>query len=323
MAQRRRAVLFSIVIPCYKSYGTLEIVIQEIRDTMSKRPDIDYEIILVNDCSPDATMELIQRLCREDSKIKGVELAKNVGQAGALMAGFSIARGDYIATAEDDGQSSVNEIWRLFEKMEEGYDIVCARNITNPPRSFIRKAGAKLNRFVLDFLLDKPAEVSPSIFFLAKRQVIQEMLKYDRPYPYIGGLILRSTSKIGNVDINRRDRISGESGYTLKKLVGLLFNGITAFSIKPLRVATFLGCISFVLGLFTALFLCINWFVNKGIVPGYTSIISVLLIMGGLILLILGIIGEYIGRIYMCLNHAPQYIIRSLLNCEETDGKGL
>lgn len=309
----------SIVVPCYKSCSTLENVIREIRQAMEIKHVEDYEVILVNDCSPDETMELIKELCSEDRRIKGIDLAKNFGQAGALMAGFSYAKGTYIATAEDDGQSSISEIWRLYAKIKEGYDIVCARNVTNPSRSLFRKLGSKLNRFMLNFMLEKPADVSPSIFFIAKRQVILEMIKYDKPYPYIGGLILRSTSKIGNVDINRRDRIGGESGYTLKKLVQLLVNGLTAFSIKPLRLATFMGLTSFAVGLITAIIVCIRRLIMSSIMPGYTSIIAALLIVGGVILLVLGIIGEYIGRIYMCLNNEPQYVIRQEYNCKELE----
>ncbi len=309
----------SVVVPCYRSCGTLEIVINEIRLAMKSKKVDDYEIILVNDCSPDGTMQLIERLCSEDEKIRGIDLAKNFGQAGALMAGFSFAKGEYVATAEDDGQSSFNQIWRLFDKFDDGYDIVCAKNVTNPTRSLFRKIGSNLNRVMLDFMLEKPTDVSPSIFFIAKRKVIKEMIKYDKPYPYIGGLILRSTSKIGNVEINRQDRISGDSGYTLKKLVELLMNGLTAFSIKPLRLATFMGLLSCAIGIVTAIFVIIRKLIQSSIMPGYTSIIAILLIVGGLILLVLGIIGEYVGRIYMCLNNEPQYIIREKYNYKELD----
>lgn len=311
----------SVIIPCYKSGNALIKVIEEIESTIAERDIKDYEIILVSDCPPDQgkTMDLIKGLCDSNKNVKGIDLAKNFGQASALMAGFAEAKGQYVITAEDDGQSSVSELWNLYDKLQEGYDIVCARNITNPPRSLFRKLGAKLNRFMLDFMLEKPADVSPSIFFLAKRQVIQEMLRYDKPYPYIGGLILRSTSRIGNIDINRRDRESGQSGYTVRKLVGLFVNGLTAFSIKPLRLATFWGIFSFIIGIMIAIAMCIRKFVFGGILPGYTSIIVLLLILGGLILLVLGIIGEYIGRIYMCINNEPQYVIRDKYNCEDLE----
>lgn len=307
----------SIVVPCYKSVNTLEQVIREIKKTMQIRQVEDYEIILVNDCSPDHTMELIQNLCFNDKKIKGIELSKNFGQASALMAGFSYATGDYIVTAEDDGQSSINKVWEMYDELEKGYDIVCAKNITNPPRSPIRKLGAKLNRFMLNYLLEKPKDISPSIFFIAKKQVIHEMLQYNNPYPYIGGLILRSTSKIGNIDINRRDRISGKSGYNLKKLSGLYLNGVTSFSVKPLRLASAVGMLFFLIGFITVMAISIRKIFLGGILPGYTSLLSVLLIIGGIILCVLGIIGEYVGRIYMCINGTPQFIIRNKINFED------
>lgn len=307
----------SIVIPCYRSVNTLEQVINEIKKTISERNIDDYEIILVNDSSPDHTMELIQDLCSRDKRIKGIELSKNFGQASALMAGFSHASGEYIMTAEDDGQSSVNMLWTMYDELQKGYDIVCARNVTNPSRSFIRKIGRKLNQIMLDVFLEKPKDVSPSIFFIARKNVIQEMLRYNNPYPYIGGLILRSTSKIGNVDINRRDRISGESGYNLKKLSGLYLNGVTAFSIKPLRFASVIGILFFLIGLAIVITISLRKIVLGDLLPGYASLLSVMLIIGGIMLCVLGIIGEYIGRIYMCINETPQFIVRQRINFED------
>jgi glycosyltransferase involved in cell wall biosynthesis len=304
---------FSFVIPCYRSVKNLEIVIKKIQSVMLEQNHFSYEIILVNDCSPDATWSLIQKLCKEDSHIKGIDLAKNVGQAGALMAGFQVAQGDYIITAEDDGQSSIEKIWDMYHLLDDNVDIVCAKNISTPHRKFIRRFGARVNHLMLDVVLEKPKDISPSIFFIAKKSVIQEMLHYQNPYPYIPGLILRSTSKITNYEIQRPDRLSGESNYSFKKLLGLWMNGITAFSIKPLRIASFLGILFSGVGFLSVILQLIRYFICHDVLPGYTSTIIIMLIIGGIILIVLGIIGEYVGRIYMCISNEPQYIIREII----------
>lgn len=305
----------TFVIPCYRSGENLDSVIDDIRIVTAKR-SVDYEIILVNDCSPDDTWIKIRELSENDKKITGVNLARNTGQANALMAGFNLSTGDYVMTVEDDGQSSVELLWEMYELLDEEHDIVCARNITNPKRSFIRKLGAKINRGMLDYILDKPKDISPSIFFLAKKNVIEEMTRYKNPYTYIGGLILRSTSKIANYDVCRKDRISGTSNYNLKKLVFLFVNGLTAFSIKPLRVASVMGFCFSAGSIFFAIIKFVQHILFQNIVLGYTSLICIILFLGGCTLIVLGIIGEYLGRIYMCINNEPQYIIRQIITSE-------
>lgn len=298
----------SFVIPCYNSQNNLQYVIDEIVSTVENKAD--YEIILVNDFSKDQTWRMVENLANSNEKIVGLNLAKNFGQANALMAGFNYATGDIIITAEDDGQSSISCIWDMIDMLDQSADIVCARNITNPNRSLFRKIGSKINKWMLTVVLDVPKDVAPSIFFVAKKRVIKEMIKYKNPYTYIGGLILRSTSCVANYNIERRDRIGGNSNYSLKKLVGLWMNGITAFSIKPLRLSIMIG-----LGCTIASFLImidqlLKYIVLNNTPTGYTSIFCAIVFLGGMIMVLLGIIGEYVGRIYMCVNNEPQYIIK-------------
>lgn len=306
---------FSVVIPCYCSYSTLSDVVKSVFETMASRnySQSDFEIILVNDNSRDNTIELIYELCDKYENIVGIDFAKNFGQASALMAGFRASKGEYIITAEDDGQSPIDEMWKMYDRLvsDDKYDIVCAKN-SHVKKTLLREFGSSAYKFMIYNLLEVPKDVSPSIYFVARRYLIDEITKYENPYPLLAGLINRSTSKIGNVEINRRKRQAGSSGYTIKKLLGVWLNGVTAFSIKPLRIATFIGFVFAVLGLLGVLYLICCKIFGRLTYPGYTSTISVILLVGGAILCILGIIGEYVGRIYMCINNQPQYVIRGI-----------
>ena len=309
----------SFVIPCYRSEKNLPAVVQDIQKAMKQRPMWSYEIILVNDSSPDGTFEVIRQMAEENPCIVGIDFAKNAGQPGALLAGFSYAQGDYIMTSDDDGQTPVECVWDFLDKLQEGYDVVCAEYIQRVQPSGFRRFGSAMNEGMLRLLLKKPKDVKLSSFFLARKFLIQELTRYQNPYPYMAGLLLRSTAKIGNVVLQQRERRSGDSGYTLGKLLRLWVNGFTAFSLVPLRAADVLGGVSSVIGFIWAFFVIIRKMVHPEIAAGYSSTVAVQLILGGLILLVLGVIGEYIGRIYMCLNKEPQYVIREIVG-EQKNG---
>ena len=227
----------SFVIPCYNSSKTIGKVIEEIKETMKQLVKYEYEIVLVNDCSPDNTFEVIECLCKENNNICGINLAKNFGQHGALMAGFHQVTGDILVCLDDDGQTPANEVGKLLEKIEAGDDVVYA-SYAHKKHSLFRNFGSWVNELMAQFLLGKPKELYVSSYFAARRFVVKEMLKYENAYPYVIGLVLRTTKKISNVPVNHREREVGQSGYTLAKLLGLWFNGFTAFSTKPLRIAT-------------------------------------------------------------------------------------
>lgn len=311
----------SFVIPCYCAEKNLESVIDEIHQTMKKRHGFEYEIILVNDNSKDNTIGLIEKIVKDDKRVIGIDFAKNFGQPSALMAGFRMAKGTYIMTSDDDGQTPVGRVWDFYDKMQEGYDVVCAKYTERAQKSSFRRMGTKLNEFMMQYMLDKPKEVGLASFFMAKRFVIDEIIKYENPYPYIAGLLLRATNKIGNVEMEQRERKAGQSGYTMKKLVNLWVNGFTAFSLKPLRVATALGFSSAVVGFLTLIYILIRKLLVPSIQVGYTSQIGVILLMSGIILCVLGIIGEYVGRIYMCINNNPQYVIRNFVEVKKLGDK--
>lgn len=307
--------LVSFVIPCYRSEHTVTAVVDEVRRTMPTLPQYDYEIVLVNDCSPDGTFSVISALAEEDGRITAIDLAKNFGQHAALMAGFHRCSGDIIVCLDDDGQTPADEVGKLLNKLEEGYDVVYASYETKQHSSF-RNWGTKLNNKMTEIMLGKPRELQIPSYLAARRFIIDEMLSYTHCYPYVDGLILRTTRNICNVPVDHRAREEGESGYTLAKLIGLWMNGFTSFSVKPLRLASYFGAFSAFAGFIYAIVIIIKKFVDSTVPVGWSSTMALQLVLGGIILLVLGLIGEYLGRIYMCINASPQYVERSVIKKE-------
>lgn len=308
--------LVSFVIPCYNSSKMIEKVVEEIETTMAGLTRYNYEIILVNDCSPDETFHVIERICRKNDKVCGIDLAKNFGQHGALMAGFHHIKGDILVCLDDDGQTPANEVSRLLEKIEAGDDVVYAA-YAHKKHSLFRNFGSYINEKMAQFLLGKPKELYVSSYFAARRFVVEEMIKYENAYPYVIGLVLRTTKRISNVEVNHRMRTEGSSGYTFGKLLALWFNGFTAFSTKPLRIATISGflfaCGGFSYGIYTI----VKKFVVPDVPIGFSSLMSALMFIGGMVLLMMGLVGEYIGRMYICMNNAPQFVIREKIESGE------
>lgn len=303
--------LVSFVIPCYRSEKTIRLVVDEIRQTMDGNEALDYEIILINDCSPDATFKVISELANEDKHIVAVDLVRNFGQHAALMAGYRLCKGDYIVSLDDDGQSPANEVMGLIEKIEEGYDVVYA-SYNHKQHSAFRNWGSHVNDAMTRVMLGKPKEIQITSYFVTTRTIINEVVRYEGCYPYVIGLVLRTTKKICNVPVHHRRRESGRSGYTLGKLFALWMNGFTSFSVKPLRLSIYCGVLSAVLGFLYLIYIIVGAFLNSSTPMGWRSLMVVMLMLGGIILIVLGIVGEYVGRIYMCVNSAPQYVIRKV-----------
>ncbi|MBD5488034.1 MAG: glycosyltransferase family 2 protein [Lachnospiraceae bacterium] len=304
--------LVSFVIPCYRSMQTIGKVVEEIDTAMEKMPEYEHEIVLVNDSSPDDTFEVIRELCARRKDICGINLARNFGQHAALMAGFRYIRGEIVVCLDDDGQTPADEVGKLLREIEEGYDVVYAK-YTHKQHSGFRNFGSKINELMTRIMLGKPKELYLSSYFAARRFVVDEMLRYTNPYPYVIGLVLRTTKNITNVEVSHREREVGTSGYTIGKLLGLWFNGFTAFSIKPLRVATAMGCITACGGFLYGIYTVIKKFVNPNVPIGFSAMMAALVFIGGMIMLMLGLIGEYIGRIYISLNNSPQYVIKECI----------
>ncbi len=302
----------SFVIPCYRSEHTVGAVAAEIEETMAALPQYDWELVLVNDCSPDGTFSVIRALAEREPRIIAVDLARNFGQHAALMCGMRHSSGDVVICLDDDGQTPADEAGKLLEKIEEGNDVVYA-SYEKKKESGFRRFGSNVNRRMTEIMLSKPKELELTSYFAARRFIVDEMLRYEHCYPYVMGLVLRSTRRICNVPVQHRARETGISGYTLSKLLSLWMNGFTSFSVKPLRMASYAGAVTALLGFIYAIVAVVRFFTVHMAPQGWTTTTVLLLIVGGLILLVLGLVGEYVGRVFMCVNATPQYVEREVI----------
>ena len=314
------AVIISFILPCYGSEKTLEAVVNEIRSVVGQKKEYDYEIVAVNDCSPDGVWEVIKKLAAEDSKVKGIDFAKNRNRPGAVMAGLANSSGDYCVVMDDDGQCPMPELWKLLQPLYEGYDVSIA-SYPERKQSAFKNFGTEVNKLMTEFIIGRPRDLQFTNFMIMKRFVADKITEYKNPYPYLTGLLLRTTQHIANVEMEQRERLEGGTTFTFKKMVALWMNGFTAFSIKPLRMADIVGAVSAVIGFIYAIVTIVRKLVNPDIAVGYSSLMAVMLIIGGIIMVLLGLIGEYIGRIYMCINDSPQYVIREKLNFKAEENK--
>lgn len=304
--------LLSFVIPCYRSANTIGKVVEELTRTVETRAhEYDHEIILVNDGSPDDTARAIRELCPRYPGIVFVDLSRNFGQHSALMAGFHQVRGDIVICLDDDGQTPADQCFRLIDKVAEGYDIVFAEYARREFSGF-RNWGSRFNAACNHFFFGQPKDLKANSYFACQRFVIDSALSYPNPFPYVSGLLFQSVSRCCNVPVDHRARMEGQSGYTLKKLIALWANGVTAFSIKPLRLANYLGWITAAAGFLFAIITIIRKLLNPDMQAGWASTLSVMLLLGGMIIALIGIVGEYIGRIYLSINHYPQFVVRSI-----------
>ena len=305
----------SFVIPCYKSSKTIGPVTEEIVKTVKERAkEFDYEILAVNDHSPDDTWKVLVELAEKDPKFKAINLAKNMNRPGAVMAGLSQATGDYVIMMDDDGQCPMDELWKLIAPLEEGHDVAMAK-YTEYKQSAFKSFGTIFNRKMTEIIMDKPKDLDFTNFIAMKKYICDEIIKYKNPYPYFTGLLLRTTSDLVNVKMEERSRLAGSTNFTFGKMVSLWMNGFTAFLVKPLRIATILGFISAAIGFIYGLVIIIMKIANPdSISDGYSSIMAIILLIGGIIMLMLGLIGEYIGRIYISINNSPQYVIKEAKN---------
>lgn len=304
----------SFVIPCYGSEKTAGIVIKEIDKVVSTNDKYDYEIIAVNDKSPDNVWNVLNEIAKENKKVKLINLAKNMNRPGAVMAGLSMVSGDYVIIMDDDGQCPMENLWKLIEPLENGHDVAMAK-YTEYKQSKFKSFGTIVNRKMTEYIMDKPKDLNFTNFMALQRYIVEEIKKYKNPYPYLTGLLLRTTSDMVNVEMEERKRITGTTNFTFKKMLDLWLNGFTAFSIKPLRISTIIGVITAAIGFIYGIYIVINkLFIHSNVLQGYSSTMAVILFIGGIIMMMLGMIGEYIGRIYISINNSPQYVIKDKVN---------
>lgn len=297
----------SFVIPCYYSQDTVSDVV---KDIFKEFPTDSYEteVVLVNDGSKDNTFNVLKSLADQDSRVIAINLSRNFGQDGATMCGITAATGDYIVVLDDDGQNPPCEAHKLLDEIEKGYDIVFAKYHEKKDTLF-KKFGHNLNGYIAKTMIGKPKNIELNSYFVITSFVRDQMIRYQGAYPYIWGLMLRATDNMSNVYVEHKAREVGESTYTLKKLIGLWFDGVISFSIKPLRITSVLGFLATLIGLVLAICIVIDT-ILYGDVEGWTSLIATILLIGGIQMLMLGMLGEYVGRNFLNNNNSPQYIVR-------------
>lgn len=297
---------YSVVIPVYNSEATLEKLTNRLR-TIFETISEDFEIIFVDDGSQDESWQKLKTLRSEDSRIRIVQLMRNFGQHNALMCGFRFVIGDYVITLDDDLQNPPEEIPKLINKIGEGYDIVYGKYISKKHSRF-RNLGSSLIQLVYKKVFGVHNNLTA--FRIIGRQLIKSILRYEKSYVFIDGLLAWNTKKIGFISVLHNARDDGKSGYGIKKLLTLSLNMITNFSIVPLQIASILGLLFAILGFMMSGYFFLKKIIYDIPVAGYTSLIIAITIFAGIQLLTLGLIGEYIGRIHLNINNKPQYEIR-------------
>lgn len=300
----------SVVIPVYGSEKVLEVLVERLQSVFESAHNqrVNYEIIFVCDGSPDQSWAVIQSLSSRYSQVHGIALRMNVGQHNALMAGFAAARGEIIVTMDDDLQHAPSDIPLLLQAIERGYDVVFARFKKRRHVGW-KVAGSHFNDLVAGYLINKPKTLYLSPFRAMKASICKDILRYQGPYVYVDGLILSATCNIGMVEVEHHERYLGDSAYGFKKSVSLWLKMATSFSIVPLRITSFVGLCFSALGFLLAVLFIVQKFTLDRMPNGWSSLIVTILIVGGVQLLALGMLGEYLGRVLLTINAKPQYLV--------------
>ena len=305
----------SVISPCYGAPTLLEELVRQIVETVSKLTS-DYEIILVEDHSPDNSREIITEICRKNKRVKGVFLSRNFGQQYALNAGFDLSTGDYVVTLDCDLQNPPAQIKDLYEKIQEGYDIVFASR-QNRPDNFFMTQGSHLFNKLMGFLTDTKQDESLAEFAIYRRKVIDAMAQmgdYRRYYPLMNQWVGFKTAK---VFVNHDERTDGkESSYSMRKRIELAVTTAVSFSTKSLRLIVYFGVVITLLAIIAALGLVIKTIVRDTPVSGWVTLFVSMWFIAGIMISVMGIIAVYIGSIFDEVKHRPSYIIDEKLNFE-------
>ena len=299
----------SLVIPVYNGSRTIGLVVERIHTVFAL---MRFEIILVNDGSEDDSELVCAALAKKSPEvITLVHLSRNFGEHNAVLAGLSYSRGQYVAVLDDDGQNPPEEVMPMLQELKrKGYDVVYGHYIEKK-HSWFRNAGSRFNDRIATLMLDKPKDLYLSSFKVMTRFLVNEIIKYRGPYPYTDGLIYRTTRKIGQIPVEHRTNLSGPSRYTFRKLVGLWLNMFLNFSVKPLRLSVYVGLCTSCLSIFALFLILIDkiW-ITPNLTVGIPTVLGSIVFLAGIQLMILGLVGEYLGRLYMDHTGTPQYIVR-------------
>jgi polyisoprenyl-phosphate glycosyltransferase len=306
----------SVVVPVYEGAATVPKLIDQL--SLKLRPQNELELILVNDGSTrDNSDEVCETAARQNDWIVYLELTKNFGEHNAVMAGLNHCTGDFVVIMDDDLQNPPHEVIRLVDELERsGHDVVFSA-YKKKKHSIDRNLGSAFNDWVASYVLKKPSDLYLSSFKAMRKSLVKQIIKYDGPFPYIDGLILRNTSRLGSLEVEHYSREVGRSNYSFTKLVGLWLNMFTNFSILPLRIASTVGLALACLSAVAAGVVIVEKFINPDLPTGWTSLFVAILFMSSVQLLAIGILGEYLGRVLLKLNNIPQFVVRRTIRDTE------
>jgi undecaprenyl-phosphate 4-deoxy-4-formamido-L-arabinose transferase len=284
--------------------------VQRVREDVGPHFE-DYELILVNDDSPDESWEVIDQLACEHNFVTGVNLRRNVGQDSAIMAGLSVASGDVIVIMDDDLQHSPSDIPTLYKAIQDGFDVAYA-NFDQKRQALWKNLGSWFNDRFANIILGKPKDIYMSPYKAIRREVADEIAKYGGPFPYVDGLIFTVTSNITQVAATHHLRFAGTGNYNLLRSMAVWLKLATGFSVIPLRMATFLGGVISLCSLALACYFVIEALLLEREPSGWPSVIVAILFIGGIQLIGIGTVGEYIGRIFITQNQRPQFCVKEI-----------
>lgn len=296
----------SVIIPVYNSEKTIRPLIEKLQATLS---EISFEIVMVNDGSRDRSEAVCRELSNTYSNVRFISLRRNYGEFNAVMCGLNWAYGSYCVMIDDDFQNPPEEILKLVETAESGdYDVVYTY-YAKKQHSVGRNLGSRFVNWLTSYLLNKPKDLYLSSFKLIRQEVVQEIIKYHGPYPYIDGLIFRITRNIGTVQVAHQKREEGASNYTFHKLISLFLNILFCYSSLPIRLFVPIGVGLFSLGFLLLLFLTIQWIIGPD-PKGWQVVTATIIFIGGIQCMLLSVLGEYIGKSFMAQSGQPQYVIK-------------
>jgi len=300
----------SIVIPVYngaKSIGELVQMLENLEIAGG------HEIVLVVDGSPDDSLAICRRLVeRARVPITLIDHARNFGEHNAVMTGLRHARGTFVITMDDDLQNPPSEVKRLLEYAQATGNDVIYTTYKRKEHAYWRNLGSRFANWVADVLMEKPKGLYLCSFRCMSAFLVQQVTRYEGPFPYVDGLIMQTTQKIGTLEVAHLPRADGRSNYTLRRLVRLWLNIFVNFSVMPLHLSTAAGLALSVLGVIGVASVVIEA-VFFGTPQGWASLMAATLLLSGVQLLILGILGEYMGRLFLTANGKPQGVVRELI----------
>lgn len=311
-------VIYSIIVPLYNEELVINESYRRLREVMCSVKE-NYEIVFVNDGSRDQTRDMVEYICRNDDKVKLVNFSRNFGHQAAITAGMDLALGDAIIVIDADLQDPPEVIPKMIEKWKEGYEVIYGKRIKREGETFFKKTTAKIFYRLLKSMTSIDIPVDTGDFRLIDRKVRDALVSLPEKNRYVRGLVSWVGYKQTFVEFIRQERFAGETKYPFKKMIKLAFDGITSFSYKPLVGAGYFGCLMLIIGMLSSLIIIVRDTVNRTHILSLALVLSLNVIMFGLILSSIGIMGQYIGRIFDESKGRPIYIIDSMITYEKVD----